>query len=167
MRDYGKVSPLFWTRGTGKALRGNPEAQIVALYLMSAPTSNMIGLYYLPVATIAHDTGLPFEGASKGLQRASEGGLCTYNEGTEMVFVHTMAPRQLGLEDDESLSPRDNRVKAIIKLMRECGCPELLQLFYEKYRERLCLPEPWWEAPSKGLQSPSGGPSKPEAGSEA
>lgn len=160
MREFGKVGPTFWTRGTGKALRGHPEAQIVALYLMSAPTSNMIGLYYLPISTIAHDTGLPLEGASKGLRRASEGGFCTYDEASEMVFVHTMAPRQLGLDDGEALSPKDNRVKAIVKLMRECGCAVLLDAFHSLYRDRMCLPPPWWEAPSKGLARGSEGARK-------
>lgn len=164
MREFGKVGPTFWTRGTGKALRGHPEAQIVALYLMSAPTSNMIGLYYLPVEVIAHDTGLPLEGASKGLRRAFEGGFCTYDEASEMVFVHTMAPRQLGLDDGEALSPKDNRVKAIVKLMRECGCTVLLDAFHSLYRDRLCLPSPWWEAPLKGLARGSEAPSKPGDG---
>ena len=176
MRDYGKVVPTFWTRGTGKELRGHPEAQIVALYLMSAPSSNMIGLYYLPVETIAHDTGLPFEGASKGLRRASEGGFCTYHDASEMVFVHTMAPRQLGLEDGEALKPKDNRAKAVLKLMRECGCVDLLSAFYAMYRERLGLPEPWWdvsgkplgrgfEGASKGSSDDVSTPSKPGSGS--
>ena len=44
MRDYAKIRPVFWTRGTGKKLRGDPEAQVVALYLMSAPLSHMTGL---------------------------------------------------------------------------------------------------------------------------
>ena len=176
MRDYGKVSPLFWTRGTGKELRGHPEAQIVALYLMSAPSSNMIGLYYFPMSTIAHDTGLSLEGASEGLRRAFEGGMCTYDEVSEMVFVHSMAPRQLGLDDGEVIKPKDNRAKAIVKLMKECGSAALLDAFYNLYRDRLCLPDPWWEAPSKGLRRGFEGgkatntdgsktPSKPGSGS--
>ena len=69
MRDYGKISPSFWTGKTGKAIKaGGQEAVVVAMYLMSSPHSNMIGLYYLPMMYLAHETGLGFEGASKGLQ---------------------------------------------------------------------------------------------------
>jgi hypothetical protein len=31
MRDYAKVSADFWIGATGHALRGHPEAQLVAL----------------------------------------------------------------------------------------------------------------------------------------
>ena len=66
MREYSKVSPQFWFGQTGKALRKKgPEALVVGMYLMTAPNANMLGLYYLPIVTIAHETGLGFEGASK------------------------------------------------------------------------------------------------------
>ena len=48
MRDYGKVSPGFWIGETGKALRGDMEAQIVALYLMTSPHATMTGVYHCP-----------------------------------------------------------------------------------------------------------------------
>ncbi|EPP8816777.1 hypothetical protein QDS29_003323, partial [Acinetobacter baumannii] len=62
MRDYGKVSPHFWTGITGKKLRQTPEGLIVAMYLMTSPHANMLGLYYMPLLYIAHETGLGFEG---------------------------------------------------------------------------------------------------------
>ena len=75
MRDYGKISPSFWTGKTGKAIKaGGQEAVVVAMYLMSSPHSNMIGMYYLPMMYLAHEAGLGLEGASKGLRRACEAG---------------------------------------------------------------------------------------------
>jgi hypothetical protein len=68
MRDFGKVNPQFWIGSTGKRLRGNPEAQLVALYLMTCPHANMIGVFHCPILYISHETGLPLEGASKGLR---------------------------------------------------------------------------------------------------
>lgn len=66
MRDYGKVSPQFWIGKTGKALRNaGSEAQLVSLYLLTNPHANMIGLYYMPLMFIAHETGLGMEGACK------------------------------------------------------------------------------------------------------
>ena len=110
MRDYAKLSPTFWTGTTGKALRRHGvEATLVALYLVSAPGSNMLGLYYQPVLFMAHETGLGFEGASKGLQGCIEAGFCRYDAETEMVFVHEMAAWQIA----ESLAPKDLRCKGL------------------------------------------------------
>ena len=53
MRDYGKVSPHFWLRGSGKKLRGDSEAQVVALYLATSPSANITGLYHIERARLA------------------------------------------------------------------------------------------------------------------
>ncbi|HEY0268071.1 MAG TPA: hypothetical protein VGC12_02435, partial [Methyloradius sp.] len=62
MRDYSKVSGAFWTGKTGKSIRRDMETQIVAMYLMTSPHANMIGVFSLPVGYIQIDTGLTFEG---------------------------------------------------------------------------------------------------------
>jgi hypothetical protein len=54
MRDYAKIAPQFWIGSTGKA-----------------PHANMLDIYYLPPIFIAHETGIPFEGASKALLNLS------------------------------------------------------------------------------------------------
>ncbi|MFJ3048575.1 hypothetical protein ACIPEN_22300 [Herbaspirillum chlorophenolicum] len=149
MRDYGKVSPKFWTGSTGKALRGQHEAQIVAFYLMTCPTSEMTGVFDCPMLYIAHETGLGMEGASKGLQRLIEGDFCTYDEASEVVFVHEMAKWQIG----ETLKVNDNQVKSVQKAFK--AMPDgLKQAFYERYSEAFHLP----------LASPLQAPSKPRTG---
>jgi hypothetical protein len=72
---------------------------------MTSPHANMLGLYYLPILYIAHETGLGLEGASKGLKSTIEAGFCSYDEDTEMVWVHEMAAYQVG----KALKPGDNR----------------------------------------------------------
>ena len=57
MRDYGIVSPRFWIGETGKKLRGNPNEQVLALYLMTSPHANMIGVFHCPILYMAHETG--------------------------------------------------------------------------------------------------------------
>lgn len=92
MRDYATVAPQFWLGKTGRELRKKgAEAQVVSFYLMTSPHANMLGLYYLPILYIAHETGLGLEGASKGLKSTIEAGFCSYDEDTEMVWVHEMA----------------------------------------------------------------------------
>ncbi|ENO4828451.1 DNA-binding protein, partial [Escherichia coli] len=56
MRNYATISPQFWLGETGRKLRkSGPECMVVALYMMTSPHSNMLGLYYLPVLYIAHE----------------------------------------------------------------------------------------------------------------
>ena len=136
MRRYAKISPQFWIGDTGRQLReAGPEALLVALYLLSNPHANMLGLYYLPTSLIAHETGLASEGASKGLQRSIEAGFCSYDESSEMVFVHEMARYQIA----DQLVATD---KQFAGLQRDYdGLPNnpFLAAFYEKYAKAFHL----------------------------
>jgi len=166
MRDYSKVSSQFWTGKTGKMLRGDPQAQIVALYLMTSPHANMIGVFNCPPVYIAHETGSPLEGALEGLQRLSEGGFCTYDEDTEIIWVHEMAKFQIGC----SLKDNDNRVKDIQKQYECLPKGKIRRGFYEKYGVAYCLTNVDNDGNSnKPLASPLEAPPKPETetGAEA
>lgn len=155
MRDYAIISPRFWNGATGREIRRlGVNAQVVALYLMTCPSSNMIGLYYLPITLIAHEVALSFEGASEALQSLSEAGFCTYDHETEMVWVFEMARYQIA----ESLSPKDNRVKGIQGMLKSCVKTKLLQGFLERYQECFHLENPAQNG------SPSEAPSKPGTG---
>lgn len=154
MRDYGVVSPKFWIGETGKALRGNADAQLLALYLMTSPHANMIGVFHCPLIYMAHETGLTPEGASKALARLCEAQFCTYDESSETVFVHRMAAYQVG----ESLKPEDNRVKSVVKEWQNITAGELQRAFSAIYSEAFHLPgidkkTRASKAPSKPLRS--------------
>ena len=165
MRDYAKVAPQFWTGDTGRFLRScGPETQVIALYLMTCPSANMIGLYYLPLPVLVHETGIPFEGASKALRRASEGGFAHYDEATETVWVVEMARFQVG----DKLEKKDNRVKAIAKELQSYRKSPFYLGFFGRYEKAFHLPEPSpLQAPCKPLASPFEAPSKPGAGAGA
>jgi hypothetical protein len=131
MREYARVSPRFWQSSpTGKAIRKKgAEAVVVAMYLMSSPHSNMLGLYYQPLLYMAHETGLGVEGASKGLQGCIEAGFCCFDEPSEMVWVHEMALYQVG----EELKPGDKRCVGIQKDYDALpDCP-YLGPFFDRY----------------------------------
>jgi len=159
MRDYARISPLFWTGETGRFIRScGHEAQVIALYLLTSPGSNMIGLYYLPMVVLCHETGSPFEGASKALRRLSEGGFAHYDERSETVWVVEMARFQVG----EKLKRDDNRVKGIQKELEQYRKSPFFLGFYGRYEKDFHLaPLPEMEAPSKPLASPFEGPSEP------
>jgi hypothetical protein len=160
MREYAKISSSFWTGKTGRAIRGDSDAQIVALYLLTSLHANMIGVFYCPITYISHETGSPFEGAFKGLQRLIEVGFCTYDEESETVWVHEMARFQIG----DALKASDNRVKDIRKRFDEIPASQIQQGFYEKYKEAFHLIEPTFPpVNNKPLESPSEAPPKPVA----
>ena len=130
MRRYAKISPQLWIGDTGRKLRdAGPEALLVALYLLSNPHANMLGLYYLPTSLIAHETGLALEGASKGLRRAIEAGFAAYDESSEMVFVYEMARYQIA----DQLAATDKQCTGIQREYDGLPNNPFLAMFYEKY----------------------------------
>lgn len=155
MRDYATVAPQFWLGKTGRELRKKgAEAQVVSFYLMTSPHANMLGLYYLPILYIAHETGLGLEGASKGLNRSIEAGFCSYDEDTEMVWVHEMAAYQVG----KALKPGDNRCAGVRSEYASLTENRFLSAFYERYKNDFHLnikrePRRILEGASKGLVS--------------
>lgn len=131
-REYAKVGPQFWNGRTGKALkREGSEAVIVAMYLMTCQHANMLGLYFLSLAYVAHDTGLGFEGASKGLEGACKAGFCQYDIEAEVVWVMEMAVYQIG----DRLDAKDNRCKGVQREYDALPENKFLTLFFERYGE--------------------------------
>lgn len=132
MRDYGKVSPKFWIGSTGKALRKQGvEAQLVGLYLLTAPLANMLGLYYMPIYTVAGETGLGLRGASKGLQGCIQAGFCRYDEDSEMVWVVEMAHYQIA----DRLERTDKRSKGVQSAYDDLLENPFLGAFFDKYKD--------------------------------
>lgn len=161
MRDYGKVSPQFWIGETGKKLRkAGADAQVVSLYLMTCPHANMIGMYYLPVMYLAHETGLGMEGASKGLQSSVEAGICSYDESSEMVWVHEMARFQIG----EQLAEGDKRCKGVQNEYDSTPENPFLAGFFDKYKASFHMSKK--RGGKEEIASPIEAPSKPLASQE-
>ena len=130
MRDYAVVSPHFWTGHTGRQIRKlGHEAQVIALYLMTAPGSNMIGLYYLPLPSLAHETGCPIEGASKGLTDLENLGFCRYDPEAEVVWVCEMARWQIG----EQIKEGDKRHGRVAKEVSTYSDSVFYSAFMERY----------------------------------
>lgn len=101
----------------------------MALYLMTSPHSNMLGLFSQPILYAAHETGLGQEGASKGLQRCIEVGFCDYDTESEMVWVYEMASYQIA----DSLSSGDKRCKGIQKDYNALPNNPFLPAFFDRY----------------------------------
>lgn len=129
MRDYGQVSPTFWTRGSGKKLRGNPIAQLVAIYLCTAPGANAIGLYYLPRVVIAHDTGIPIAQIDAALAAIETAGFAFYDAAVDLVYVPNGAEYQIG----DALSAGDRRRPLVLRELKRAGSHRFAGMFREQY----------------------------------
>lgn len=151
MRDYGKVSTFFWTKGSGRRLRGDPEAQLVALYLVTNPMASSFGIYYLPISLIANDTGSPFEGASEALRRVILAGFAKYDLASETVWVPNLPKIEIGA----SLSGGDKRKKHLQEQLEKLGNHPFAVEFFDMYGADFGLSEP------KPLRSPFDGPWEP------
>lgn len=164
MRDYAKLSPTFWTGRTGQSLkRRGPEAVIVALYLVSSPHSNMLGLYYQPILYIAEETGLAVEGASKGLAHCIDCGFARYDETTKMVWVVEMAAWQIG----DQLAEGDKRRKGVQKDYDALPeCPQL-GAFFDRYQSAFGLKNRRAAQTSEATASPFEAPSSPLEGASS
>ncbi len=127
MRTYAQIAPTFWTRGSGKKLRGDPVAQVLVLYLLSAPASNMIGLYYQPLSTIAHETGLSVEQIRSSLTKVTE--IARYDEEHEIVWIPEAARYQVG----ETLAPKDKKRNAITRDVAMLGAHPFATEFLSRY----------------------------------
>jgi hypothetical protein len=166
MRDYSKFAPRYWTGETGALLRTlGRDAQVIGAYLFTCPMANMIGLYYLNLATLVDEVGhIDREGALKVLRSLSEGGYATFDERSKTVFVVEMAKHQIG----ESLTKRDNRHKAVLKELEQYRKSPFFNAFLERYSAAYQLEDvPRNGENLKGLARGSGAPSKPGAGTGA
>jgi hypothetical protein len=121
------------------------------MYLMTSPHANMLGLYWVPIMYVAHETGLGMEGASKGLQRAIEAGFCGYDEASEVVWVYEMAKYQVA----ESLVPTDKRCIGIQNEYNSLPANPFLAAFFVKYRAAFNMTK------QRGILSPMEAPSEP------
>ncbi len=144
MREYGKVAILFWQRGSGKRLRGDTEAQVIALYLVSCAYSHSVGLYYMGLPSLAHDVGIPLEGAKKALRRVCAAGFAKYDEANELVWVPNLAEIEIG----NSLKPGDKRKGFVQDTAAGFRNHPFAVEFFDLYGARFGLEEP------KALRSP-------------
>jgi hypothetical protein len=136
VNEYGKIRSAFWSRGTGKRLRGDLETQVVALYLMSCPMRHMTGLFYMPLPVLAHETGVPLEGASKALRRLAEEDFAHYDDEEELWFVPAMAREQIGAR----LAEKDKRHRNVVAALAALKNHRFVHRFHDLYGEAYELP---------------------------
>lgn len=116
MSDFGKLEARFWQRGTGKRLRGDKDAQILAMYLMSCESARALGLFYLPWALLTSETGLTVSEATSALVRLEAEGFAFYDRDEELAWLPGMALRRVGDEVKEGDKRRPGLLKDFASL---------------------------------------------------
>lgn len=137
MRDYAKLAPSFWTGETGMKLRAlGRDEQLLAVFLISAPCANMIGLYHLPLPTIAHYLGWDIDGVRSALERLCALGFCTYDGEREVIYIPRMAWHQIG----EQLRPSDKMAALVRRTWEAYRKAPAARSFHERYHDAYHLP---------------------------
>lgn len=134
MRSYSNIVPTFWLRGSGKKLRGNPVAQVLALYFLTAPSSNMIGLYYLTLTSICSETGISEADVKFYLPLINE--IVIYDLDHELVWIPEHAAYQIG----ESMHGNDKRRVSVMKELGLIGSHPFVAAFIKRYGDNYKLP---------------------------
>jgi hypothetical protein len=152
MREFAKISVEFWTSQLGRKIRAcEAEAKVLVFYLMTCRHTNMLGIYYLPLALISHEAGIATEGVKRGIEELIKVGFCSYDEESEYVWVHETAASQLG-----ALKKNDNRVKHANRVFKNLPKLPFLADFYKKYCDFLHLEIPAFfcseESPFEALE---------------
>ncbi|WP_168879987.1 hypothetical protein [Rhizobium sp. P28RR-XV] len=161
MRNFATIPPSVWQTDL-KKLRGDVDAIAVHYHLTTGPHSTMIGIYPLPMIYLAHEiwgsSEGAYQGASKGLRRVIEAGIASYDEETEIIWVHEMAATQVA----PRLSPKDNKVSSVAKQLAALPiCPITLS-FYRHYRDLFHLKDqPILEEFERALLGATQAPSEP------
>jgi hypothetical protein len=138
MREYAKVAPRFWTGETGRGIRkAGPDATLVALYLLTCPHANMVGLYYLPLPFIGHETGLSARRVRAAFDSLVRLDFVRHDAEREMVWVREMARFQVA----PRLKGTDKRVTGIRALLSRLPATPLLTPFMERYARVFHLTE--------------------------
>lgn len=102
---------------------------VLALYLLTSPHSNMIGIYYLPLPYIAHETSLPLKKLPGLLEVLRQCHFAYYDQLEDTVFVVEMARWQIA----QTLRASDNRRVMVVKEVASIKHQTFQKLFYDRY----------------------------------
>ena len=134
MRTFAVIDPRFWTllSRTGTEIRrAGLDVTALALYLVTSPHSNALGVYYLPLAAASAELGVSLAEVRRLLEAVCATGFAQYFETDSMIWIPEMARYQIG----ESMKPRDHRRQWALRELRKVEGTPAHGKFLERYGE--------------------------------
>jgi hypothetical protein len=134
---YRTVKESFWT--DPKIHKLSVTEKLLYLYCITCPTSHSCGLYYLPITTIAEETGISIKDVIQGLANLESMLFLRYDKDTSTIFIRTMFGHQAvsGGNPKVILSGINKHLKNIHSL-------SLIDAFIKEYQYlNITLPERW------------------------
>jgi len=104
---------------------------VLALYLMSAPTGSRIGLFYCPIVTMMHDTGLEEGEVQAALEAIGE--IAQYDFDEELVWMPNGCREQMSLPDGSGIKSTDKAVKSVLTELGAFGDHPFALEFKSRY----------------------------------
>jgi hypothetical protein len=136
MRQYARIEPKAWQGDTFERLRAyGPEALLLAMYLMTSPHSNMMGLYKLPLMYVSEETGLDIDTLVTAFQACKDAGFCDFDSASKFVWVYEMARYQIGVK----LQASDKQCIGVQREYDGLTNNPFLGAFFDRYAEAFHL----------------------------
>lgn len=168
MSNFRLVFSSIWTGKTGREVRkmlqkGKYNISILYHYLLTCPSANQYGVYYLPLDVVSFETGLtadqvkeafnyltkplgsPSQDPYKGTHPFTKTHIthendinntfCSYDHEHEYVWIHNMANYQI----KGPLHPADKQVIGVNNYLKTLPELAFLKDFYQKYSVYLKL----------------------------
>lgn len=144
--------------GSGEDLARTEDpdaARLMALYLFTCPSANMVGLYYLPIPLMAMQLQWDEAKVRHALAIVRRAGVAEYDERRQLVWIPNGAKYQLG----PTLKPKNNTRKTVARQVRAFEGHPFFDAFLSLYLKPYHLADlfPNWIKPVSPQNSPPGG----------
>jgi hypothetical protein len=136
MRSFGMLSQAMWTRGSGKRLRGNHPAQLLACYLTSCTAANLSGVYAITKETMASELGMKPDVVERSLEALRDKGFAHYDHAAEVVWIINLVQ----VESGGTLAVGDRRRQGILNALASVGDHPFATAFKRHYATLLRYP---------------------------
>jgi hypothetical protein len=130
MPSYWRVAPRFWTDPAMR--RADDDTRMLALYLLTCPHRNVIGLFWLPKTYMCADLGWDAKRLGKPFGQLLSAGFHAYDEEAEVTLIRNALKYQA--------PENDNQVVAAIRHLEDLPATFLASEFRglaERFCERL------------------------------
>ena len=131
---YRSIETTFWTDPKVRGL--DYTSKYLFLYFITNPHTHVSGLYYLPLCTMAYESGIPEKKLRYPIDTLSGGYLAHYDDENEIVLVRNMLKYQ-----GRGAKNRESAVKQV-EAFNHSPLATILQALLDGENDTLSIPYP-------------------------